>query len=104
MSDPTSSKETSGNGMSRLVVGLILASVLVQNGYQTFQIVGDRERLALSITAQDATVAEAEKVRAQLLSIASQTAVLAEQGNPNAVRLIELLREQGVVVRPPDSP
>ena len=84
-----------------LVVALVLACILVQNGYQTFQIMDDRERLGQRIAAQEPTVQDAEKVRAQLLSIAGQTALLAEQGNVNAVRLIELLRTQGVVIRPP---
>lgn len=98
-----SSHETGESGILMLVVTLILACVLVQNGYQTFQIIDDRDRLAQRIEAQEATVRDAEKVRAQLLSIAGQTAVLAEQGNPNAVRLVELLRAQGVTVRPPES-
>jgi cell division protein FtsL len=89
--------------ISMLVVTLLLACVLVQNGYQTFQIMADRDKLAERIAAQEATVQDGEKVRAQLLSIAGQTALLAEQGNANAVRLIEVLRDQGVVVRPPGA-
>ena len=97
-----SSQQTGESGILMLVVTLILACVLVQNGYQTFQIIDDRDRLGQRIEAQEASVQDAEKVRAQLLSIAGQTAALAEQGNPNAVRLVELLRAQGVTVRPPE--
>ncbi|MDH3641018.1 MAG: hypothetical protein OES38_02925 [Gammaproteobacteria bacterium] len=97
-----SSQQTGESGILMLVVTLILACVLVQNGYQTFQIIDDRDRLAQRIEAQETSVRDAEKVRAQLLSIAGQTAALAEQGNPNAIRLVELLRAQGVTVRPPE--
>ena len=98
-----SSQQTGESGILMVVVTLILACVLVQNGYQTFRIIGDRDRLAQRIEAQEATVRDAEKVRAQLLSIAGQTAVLAEQGNANAARLVEVLRAQGVTIRPPES-
>ena len=98
-----SNRESGEAGISMLVVALILACILVQNGYQTFQIIDDRERLGQQIAAQESAVQDAEKVRAQLLSIAGQTAVLAEQGNENAARLVEVLRAQGVTIRPPDA-
>ncbi len=83
------------------IVVLILAAVLLQNGYQTYQILDDRDRLRARIAAQAAAVQDAEKVRAQLLTIAGQTAVLADAGNANAKVLIERLRTQGVTIQPP---
>ena len=90
--------------MSRTTVSLLLIAILavvIQNGYQTFQILGDQDRLRARITAQEASVQDAEKVRAQLLSIAGQTALIAEQGNTNAQLLVDRLKAQGVTITPP---
>ena len=65
-----SNRESGEVGVPMLVVALILACILVQNGYQTFQIIDDRDRLGQQIAAQESAVQDAEKVRAQLLSIA----------------------------------
>jgi len=94
-------KQVGETGILPLVVTLILVCILLQNGYQTYRILKDQETLGQQIAAQESTVRDAEKVRAQLLSIAGQTAVLAEQGNPNATRLVEQLKAQGVVFHPP---
>jgi len=94
-------KQAGETGILPLVVTLVLVCILVQNGYQTYQILNDQETLGQQIAAQESTVRDAEKVRAQLLSIAGQTAVLAEKGNPNAIRLVEQLKAQGVVFHPP---
>ncbi len=84
-----------------LIVVLLLAAILLQNGYQTYQILDDGDRLRARINAQEPTVQDAQKVRAQLLSIAGQTAALANAGNPNAQLLIERLQAQGVTIRAP---
>jgi hypothetical protein len=51
--------------------------------------------------AQEQTIAEAQKLRAQLESIAGETAQLAEQGNQNAIRIRDYLQKQGVKLNPP---
>ena len=83
------------------IVLLMLVAILLQNGYQTWQTLGEHDRLRSRIAAQEPTVQDAQKVRSQLLAIAGQTAVLAEAGNANAQKLIERLRAQGVTIRPP---
>ena len=94
----TQSGQTSG---LMIIVLLILCALVLQNGYQTYQLIDDGERLKGRIQGQEATVQDAQKVRAQLLSIAGQTAVLADGGNTNAQILIERLRAQGVTITPP---
>ena len=92
--------------MSKSALILLLIAVLalvVQNAYQSFQILDDQDRLRTRIAAQEASVQDAQKVRAQLLSIAGQTALLAQQGNNNAQLLVERLEAQGVTITPPSQ-
>jgi hypothetical protein len=84
-----------------VIILLIVSAMLLQNGYQTYQIIDDGDRLKARIAAQQPTVNDAQKVRAQLLSIGGQTAALAEGDNINAQIIIERLRAQGVTIRPP---
>ncbi len=100
MSSPRPSQTGSSSALL-LVVVLLLGAILLQNGYQTYQILDDGDTLRGRISAQEAAVQDAQKVRAQLLSIAGQTAALADAGNANALVLIERLRAQGVTIRAP---
>ena len=97
---PSNGQKATTNGLV-LVVAVLVAGMLVQSAYQTFRLLDDRERLAARVQAQEPTVVDVRKVRAQLLSLAGQTALLAEKGNENALRLIDQLRTQGVIIRPP---
>jgi hypothetical protein len=95
------SLQTGSSSLLLLIVLLLLGAILLQNGYQTYQILDDGDRLRARINAQEAAVQDAQKVRAQLLSIAGQTAALADGGNANARVLIERLQAQGVTIRAP---
>ena len=95
------SLQTGSSSLLLLIVLLLLGATLLQNGYQTYQILDDRDTLRARINAQEAAVQDAQKVRAQLLSIAGQTAALADGGNTNAGVLIERLQAQGVTIRAP---
>jgi hypothetical protein len=63
-----------------------------------------RESLVAQHTAQDGTLAEAQKLRSQLESIAGDTAVLADEGNQNAIKLRDYLQKQGIKISPPQQP
>ncbi len=84
-----------------VVLLLIVSALLIQNSYQTYQIIEDGDRLRARIAAQEPTVKDAQQVRAQLLSIGGQTATLANAGNTNAQLIIERLRAQGVTIKAP---
>ena len=83
------------------LVFIALLALVIQNAYQTFRIVDDQDRIRARIAAQEASVQDAQKVRAQLLSIAGQMALLADDGNANAQLLVERLKAQGVTITPP---
>ena len=97
----TSARQSGKSSVLIIIILLMVSAMLLQNGYQTYQIIDDGDRLRARIAAQQATVNDAQKVRAQLLSIGGQTAALADAGNINAQIIIERLRAQGVTIRAP---
>lgn len=97
----TSFRQTGNSSVLVVVLLLIVSALLIQNGYQTYQIIEDGDRLRARIAAQEPTVKDAQQVRAQLLSIGGQTATLANAGNTNAQLIIERLRAQGVTIKAP---
>ena len=47
---------------------------------------------------QEDPMAESQTVREQLLSVATGTAKLAQQGNENAIRIVEQLKRAGISI------
>ena len=80
---------------------LVITALVAQSLYQAVQLSNERTALEAQHTAQTQPLDEAQNVRAQVESLAGATAALAEQGNPNAARLRDYLRQQGVTIRPP---
>lgn len=78
-----------------LVLGL---AMLMLTGFQAFQLVRERDALALRIENLQSPLAESKNMRSQLQSIAQSTAKLAKQGNENAQRIIAQLRKAGITV------
>jgi type II secretory pathway component PulM len=94
-------------GLSDAVIVAMLAGLtailLLQTVYQTMRLWDDAASLRARHAAQETVLADVEKVRSQLESLAGQTAILAETGNANARQLQEQLRAQGITIRPPAS-
>ena len=79
-------------------LGLLALAVLVWVGFQAVQLTLERQRLAAVLANQDSLVLNSQKLRANLDSLATETAKLAEQGNPNARLLVDQLRQRGVTI------
>jgi Tfp pilus assembly protein PilE len=77
---------------------LVVVAVLAWFAFQTVQLVRERTSLQAAKASQDATLAQAEKLRAQLDSIASKTLELAQQGNANATLIVQELARRGVSI------
>lgn len=84
--------------------GVMLGALLLQAGYQTVQLRNEHDALIAQFEQQKQPLDESQKLRTQLESLAGATAILAEQGNQNAVRLRDYLAQQGVTIRPPAPP
>jgi hypothetical protein len=81
-----------------LPVALVVLASVVWAGFQTIQLVRERETLRTIRANQENPVQEATKLRTQLDSIARGTAELANQGNPNAKTIISELQKRGITV------
>jgi hypothetical protein len=91
-------------GRTVFVPGLLLAlAVAGWSGFQTWQLVVERNNLAAAIAGQDPQMEQSQKVRAALENIATKTARLARAGNPNATIVVEELRKRGITINP-DGP
>jgi hypothetical protein len=83
---------------------LIAISLLSWTAFQTFQLVKERTYVKAVLANQSQTVNQAEKLRAQLDSIAKGTLQLANLGNPSAKLIVEELRKRGVTINPNNPP
>ena len=67
---------------------------------QTLQFVGERRQLEAANTSLAAQEEAAKKLRASLDQVATATAKLAAEGNPNARVIVEQLRARGITINP----
>lgn len=79
-------------------LALLALALLIWVGFQAMQLTLERQRLVASLASQEGLVVNSRKLRASLDSLATETAKLAEQGNPNARLLVEQLRQRGVTI------
>lgn len=105
MSESTSMRREGWPGTSAFVPVLLLALAVVGwAGFQTVQLVRERQQLTLLHQSQSAQVDAATKLRASLDTMASATARLADSGNVNAKLLVDELRKRGVTINPSAAP
>ena len=69
-------------------------------GFQTVQLVGERQQLAAARLNLDPLESNATKLRTALDALATATAKLATDGNANARVIVEELRKRGVTINP----
>jgi hypothetical protein len=91
------------SGHSLWPVFLVCLALFATGVDTSLRIRSDREALDARFAQQEQQLADAKKLREQLQSIASDTARLAESGNPNAIRLRDYLAQQGITIRSPSS-
>jgi len=79
---------------------LVSTAFVLWLAFQSYQLMSERAQLQAMHEAQTATVATATKVRSSLDAVASRTAKLDVEGNPNAHVIVEELRKRGVTINP----
>src|SRR5450755_1569688 len=77
---------------------LLALALVVWLGFQTYQLVSERQQLKLLRVGQDANLDAANKVRGSLDAVATSTAKLASEGNANARVIVEELRKRGITI------
>ena len=84
---------------------LILAvAVAIWFGFQSYEMWKERDALATAFTAQDKPLAESQKLRDSLDTIAREVAQLADKGNPSAKLVVDELRRRGITIDPKGPP
>jgi hypothetical protein len=90
--------------MSPFVPILILTlSFAGWSGFQTTQLVQEKENLAALRAVQDKQVEDSKKLRDGLDKLAKATLALANRGNTNARLIVDELQRRGVTINP-DAP
>jgi ABC-type transporter Mla subunit MlaD len=84
---------------STLPLTLTIVSLLVWFGFQTAQLVLERGNLSLLKGNLEAAMQEAQKFRAQLETLMTKTAELANQGNASAKTVVEELEKRGIPIK-----
>jgi hypothetical protein len=79
-----------------LLAGAMLASL----GFQAFQLGRERSDLHRVRDNQENAIQQAQRVRAQLDSVARRTLELAQQGNQGAAAIVEQLARRGITINP----
>ena len=83
---------------------LILVTLVLWFGFQTYQLVKERGNLKTLQANQETMFNNAQKMRAQLDAIAAGTAHLAQQGNANAAQVVNALKAKGISINPNATP
>ena len=76
---------------------LVVIALLIMTGFQTTQLNRERDLMKTRITQQEEPLKESETVRKQWDDIRGGTIKLAQQGNPNAKRIVERLLKTGLL-------
>ena len=68
-------------------------------GFQSVQLLAERQQVANARAALDTQVQGAAKLRTALDALATATAKLAVDGNPNARAIVEQLHQRGITIK-----
>lgn len=77
-----------------------LATLTLWFGFQTTQLLKEKDNLAAMRTNQTTVYNNAQKMRTQLDALAAETAKLAQAGNPHAAQLVNALKQRGITIDP----
>ncbi|MGH7852197.1 MAG: hypothetical protein ACREP3_02060 [Candidatus Binatia bacterium] len=94
-------------GKSALTLPLILTltALTIYFGFQTLQVLNERDNLVMVKSTQEQAIQEAQKVQAQFKNLVNKTSELADKGHAGAKMVMEELFKRGVSSAPqPASP
>ncbi len=87
-----------------LILLMTLSTLVLWFGFQTYQLLKERSNLQTLQANQETILTNAQKMRAQLDSIAAGTARLAVQGNVNAAQVVNALKAKGITINQTAAP
>jgi hypothetical protein len=83
---------------------LLVAAVVAWPAFQCYQLVNEKQGLATVQANQARQFEDASKLRTSLDSLARETAILADKGNPGAKLIVGELARRGVTINPNAPP
>ena len=83
-----------------LPILILAAACTLWAVFQMFMLFQEGGNLKVLLASQEPTVQQAQKLRAQLDSISTQTQLLADAGNPGATAIVAELRKRGITINP----
>ena len=86
---------------SELPLALLTAALFIGLVAIAVQLVGERTRLVELRETQAPQVQQSKKFREQLQALGTETAQLADNGDVSAQRIVETMRQQGVILKAP---
>ena len=87
-----------------LPLGILALAMLVWAAAVALNQMAETSRLKDVRANQETLVQNSQKLRASLDALASETAKLAAQGNPNAKLLVDELAKRGITINPNAAP
>ena len=81
-----------------LPILIILITLALWFGFQTYQLLQEKNNLSIFSTNQETVYKNAQKMRAQLDVLASGTSKLAQEGNTNAQKIVSALAQRGITI------
>jgi uncharacterized protein YggE len=91
-----------GGGPSLVLpVALLAVAFLAAIGFQTLELMRDRNTLSGVYAGQEAAVEQTLRLRNSVDAFAGDTAKLAQAGDPQAKQVVDALRSQNISIRPP---
>ena len=79
-----------------LPLSLTLAALTIYFGFQTLQLLYERNNFSMVKGSQEAAIQEAQKVQAQFKALVGKTGELADKGHAGAKMVMEELLNRGV--------
>ena len=82
-----------------LALALTIVSLLIWFGFQTTQVVIERNNLGALKANMDGAMQDSQKLQAQLHSLITKTAELASGGNAAAKAVVDELEKKGIPIK-----
>ncbi len=93
---PSKRLSTFADAGATIAVVLIAIALILVLGSNLRDLMRSQDDLQKSIAQQETAIRTSAKVEAQVEKLANGTQSLADQGNPNARRIIALLNQNGI--------
>jgi Tfp pilus assembly protein PilO len=99
-----SSGDTAERAGLHLAVVILATAFVLAIGFQTYELIRERDNLVAARAAQEQQLQQAAKLRQQLDTLVGRTGQLANAGDVGARNVVDDLRRQGITFAPSATP